>query len=99
MLQIDPACTIKSLVFMAGSSRRCWSLVRGDHDLHERKLTRALRAEARAAAPGGRSSAHLGVSVAPVGPVGAEGCRPHRGGRVAARAAPTSSAPAATATT
>ena len=71
MLQIDPACTIKSLVFMAGE-QAVLVLVRGDHNLHERKLTRALRAEARAAHPE-EVLKHLGVSVGSVGPLGAKG--------------------------
>jgi prolyl-tRNA synthetase len=71
LLQIDPACTIKSLVFMAGE-QAVLVLVRGDHNLHERKLTRALRAEARAAHPE-EVLKHLGVSVGSVGPVGVKG--------------------------
>jgi prolyl-tRNA synthetase len=70
-LKVDPACTIKSLVFMAGE-QVVLVLVRGDHNLHERKLTRALRAEARAAHPE-EVLKHLGVSVGSVGPVGAKG--------------------------
>src|SRR6202162_1468057 len=49
-LKIDPACTIKSLVFMAGE-QAVLVLVRGDHNLHERKVARGLLAEARAAHP------------------------------------------------
>jgi len=71
MLQIDPACTIKSLVFMAGE-RVVLALVRGDHNLHERKLSRVLLAEARPAHPE-EVVRHLGVSVGSVGPVGAKG--------------------------
>jgi prolyl-tRNA synthetase len=70
-LEVDPACTIKSLVFMAGE-QVVLVLVRGDHTLHERKLTRALRVEARAAQPE-EVLTHLGVSVGSVGPVGAKG--------------------------
>ena len=47
-LKVDPALTIKSLVFM-GPAGPVLALVRGDHGLHERKLARALRAEARPA--------------------------------------------------
>ena len=49
-LKVDPALTIKSLVFM-GPTGPVLALVRGDHALHERKLARALRAEARPAHP------------------------------------------------
>jgi len=45
-LQIAPACTIKSLLYMAGDTP-VLALVRGDHNLHERKLARALGAEPR----------------------------------------------------
>jgi len=70
-LKIDPACTIKSLVFMAGE-QAVLALVRGDHNLHERKLSRVLLAEARPAQPE-EVVRHLGVSVGSVGPVGAKG--------------------------
>jgi prolyl-tRNA synthetase len=70
-LKIAPASTIKSLVFMAGA-QVVLALVRGDHNLHERKLTRALRAEARAAHPE-EVLKQLGVSVGSVGPVAAKG--------------------------
>ena len=70
-LQVDAACTIKSLLFMAGETP-VLALVRGDHTLHERKLARALRTEARAAHPE-EVLKHLGVSVGSVGPVGLTG--------------------------
>ena len=70
-LKIDAACTIKSLLFMMGETP-VLALVRGDHNLHERKLARALRADARAAHPE-EVVAHLGVSVGSVGPVGLAG--------------------------
>jgi prolyl-tRNA synthetase len=70
-LKIDPACTIKSLVFMAGE-QAVLALVRGDHNLHERKLARVLLAEAQPAHPE-EVLRHLGVSVGSVGPVGAKG--------------------------
>src|SRR5499426_1840573 len=70
-LKIEPACTIKSLVFMVEDSV-VLALVRGDHNLHERKLARALRAEARPAHPD-EVRQHLGVSVGSVGPVGVKG--------------------------
>jgi prolyl-tRNA synthetase len=72
-LGIDPALTIKSLVFMV-DAEPVLALVRGDHALHERKLARALRRDARAAHPD-EVSAHLGVPPGSVGPVGARGVR------------------------
>ncbi|MEX2222815.1 MAG: proline--tRNA ligase [Candidatus Rokuibacteriota bacterium] len=72
-LKIDPAGTIKSLVFI-GPAGPVLALVRGDHALHERKLARALKAEARAAHPE-EVSRHLGVSPGSVGPVGVRGAR------------------------
>ena len=70
-LGIDPALTIKSLVFLAGADALL-VLVRGDHQLHERKLARALGQEARPARPE-EVSAQLGVAPGSVGPVGARG--------------------------
>jgi len=70
-LKVDAACTIKSLVFMVGE-QPVLALVRGDHNLHERKLARALRAEARPAQVD-EVLKHVGVSVGSVGPVGAKG--------------------------
>jgi prolyl-tRNA synthetase len=72
-LRIDPAGTIKSLVFM-GPEGPVLALVRGDHALHERKLARALRAETRPAHPD-EVKQHLGVAPGSVGPVGARGAR------------------------
>jgi prolyl-tRNA synthetase len=71
LLGIDPAHTIKSLVFVAGNDV-ILVLVRGDHALHERKLARALRAEARPA-HADEVREHLGVAPGSVGPVGARG--------------------------
>jgi len=70
-LGIDTALTIKTLVFLSGSEV-ILALVRGDHALHERKLARALRGEARPAHPD-EIKAHLGVSPGSVGPVKARG--------------------------
>jgi len=70
-LKVDAACTIKSLVFMVGDTP-VLALVRGDHNLHERKLARALGAEARPAHPE-EVLKHLGASVGSVGPVDAKG--------------------------
>ncbi len=72
-LKIDPAATIKSLVFM-GAEGPVLALVRGDHVLHERKLARALKAEARPAHPG-EVQQHLGVAPGSIGPVGVRGAR------------------------
>ena len=72
-LKIDPAATIKSLVFM-GPDGPVLALVRGDHALHERKLARALRAEARPAHPE-EVKQHLGVAPGSIGPVGVRGAR------------------------
>ena len=70
-LGIDPALTVKSLVFIADDAALL-ALVRGDHALHERKLARALKREARPARPE-EVAAHLGVAPGSVGPVGARG--------------------------
>ncbi len=65
--------TIKSLVFM-GPDGPVLALVRGDHALHERKLARALKAEARPAHPA-EVQQHLGVAPGSIGPVGVRGAR------------------------
>src|SRR5262245_14734749 len=70
-LGVDPALTIKTLVFMVGPDP-ILALVRGDHVLHERKLARALHAEARPAQPE-EVKTLLGVPVGSLGPVGARG--------------------------
>src|SRR6266542_4057275 len=70
-LKVGAASTVKSLVFMVGDTP-VLALVRGDHSLHERKLARALRAEARPAQPE-EVRQHLGVSVGSIGPVGVKG--------------------------
>jgi prolyl-tRNA synthetase len=72
-LKIDPAATIKSLVFV-GPDGPVLVLVRGDHALHERKLARALGGEARPAHPE-EVKQHLGVAPGSVGPVGVRGAR------------------------
>ena len=73
LLKIDPSATIKSLVFI-GPDGPVLALVRGDHSLHERKLARALKAEARPAHPD-EVKQHLGVSPGSIGPVGVRGAR------------------------
>jgi prolyl-tRNA synthetase len=72
-LKVDPAATIKTLVFI-GPDGPVLALVRGDHALHERKLARALRAESRPAHPD-EVKHHLGVSPGSIGPVGVRGAR------------------------
>jgi prolyl-tRNA synthetase len=72
-LRIDPAATIKTLVFI-GPDGPVLALVRGDHALHERKLARALRAEGRPAHPE-EVKQHLGVAPGSVGPLEVRGAR------------------------
>ncbi|MBM4439184.1 MAG: proline--tRNA ligase [Candidatus Rokubacteria bacterium] len=69
VLNVDPRVTIKSLLFIAPKAGPVLVLVRGDHTLHERKLTRALGEEARAAHPD-EVPRHLGAPVGSVGPLG-----------------------------
>ena len=69
-LGIPPAATIKSLVFI-GPAGPVLALVRGDHSLHERKLARALGAEARPASA--EEVRALGAPAGSLGPVGATG--------------------------
>ncbi|PYM81418.1 MAG: proline--tRNA ligase [Candidatus Rokuibacteriota bacterium] len=68
-LNVDPRLTIKSLLFVAPKAGPVLVLVRGDHNLHERKLARALGEEARPAHPE-EVREHLGTPVGSVGPVG-----------------------------
>jgi prolyl-tRNA synthetase len=70
-LSIDAAATMKSLVFIAPAGP-VLALVRGDHVLHERKLARALKAEARPA-QAEEITAALGVAPGSIGPVGVHG--------------------------
>src|SRR5437773_1845750 len=67
-LKIDPRLTIKSLLFVAPKAGRVLVLVRGDHNLHERKLARALGEEARPGHPE-EVLQHLNAPVGSVGPV------------------------------
>ena len=71
MLQIDPAATIKSLVFMAGEQAGAGPRARRSQPARA-EADRALRAEARPA-QAEEVLKHLGVSVGSVGPVGAKG--------------------------
>jgi prolyl-tRNA synthetase len=68
-LKIDPRTTIKSLLFIAPKAGPVLVLVRGDHTLHERKLTRAVGEECRPA-QAEEVRQHLGVPVGSVGPIG-----------------------------
>jgi prolyl-tRNA synthetase len=72
-LKIDPAVTIKTLVFI-GPDGPVLALVRGDHALHERKLARVLKAEGRPAHPG-EIEKTLGVAPGSVGPLDVRGAR------------------------
>jgi prolyl-tRNA synthetase len=70
LMKVDPRLTIKSLLFIAATAGPVLALVRGDHNLHERKLARALGEEARPAHPE-EVRQHLGAPAGSVGPVGA----------------------------
>jgi prolyl-tRNA synthetase len=72
-LKIDPAATIKTLVFI-GPDGPVLALVRGDHALHERKLARVLKAEGRPAHPE-EVQKTLGVAPGSVGPLDVRGAR------------------------
>jgi prolyl-tRNA synthetase len=69
LLKIDPRLTIKSLLYQTPSGP-VLALVRGDHNLHERKLARAVGPEFRAA-HAEEIVQHLGAPAGSVGPVGA----------------------------
>src|SRR5262245_2086423 len=68
-LGIDPRLTIKSLLYIAPVAGPVLVLVRGDHNLHERKLMRAVGEECRPAHPE-EVRQHLGARVGSVGPLG-----------------------------
>ena len=68
-LKVDPRLTIKSLLFVAPKAGPVLVLVRGDHNLHERKLARALGEDARPAHPD-EARQHLRAPVGSIGPVG-----------------------------
>ena len=67
LLQVSPALTIKTVMFV-GPSGPVLALVRGDQQVHERKLVRALGGEVRPAHPDEVLQA-LGAPVGSVGPV------------------------------
>jgi prolyl-tRNA synthetase len=69
LLGVEPAQTIKSLLFV-GPTGPVLALVRGDQQLHEKKLARLLGGDVRAAHPD-EVRAELGAPVGSVGPVGA----------------------------
>ncbi len=69
LLGIEPAHTIKSLLYV-GPSGPVLALVRGDQQLHEKKLARLLGGEVRAA-HADEVRAALGAPVGSVGPVDA----------------------------
>jgi prolyl-tRNA synthetase len=68
LLRIEPAQTIKTLVLVAKDGP-VLALVRGDQQLHEKKLARVLQSEVRPAQPDEVRDA-LGAPVGSVGPVG-----------------------------
>jgi len=70
LLGIEPALTIKSLLYVARSGP-VLALVRGDQQLHEKKLARLLGGEVRPAHPDEVREV-LGAPVGSVGPVGAK---------------------------
>jgi prolyl-tRNA synthetase len=67
-LQVEASQLIKSLVYMA-DDKPVVALVRGDHELHENKLARLLKAEVRPARPE-EVLEYAGAEVGFVGPVG-----------------------------
>ena len=69
LLKVDPRVTAKSLLFIGPKTGPVLVMVRGDHNLHERKLLRAVGEECRAARPE-EVLEHLGAPVGSVGPVG-----------------------------
>jgi prolyl-tRNA synthetase len=69
LLEVEPALTLKTLVFVAKAGP-VLALVRGDQQVHEKKLTRVLGGEVRPAHPDEVQEA-LGAPVGSVGPVGA----------------------------
>ncbi len=72
-LGAPPSSLVKSLLMVAGEER-VLALVRGDQDLHERKLERYLGAEVRPAHPE-EVRETTGAEVGFVGPVGLSGVR------------------------
>jgi prolyl-tRNA synthetase len=69
LLGVEPAQTLKSLLYV-GPSGPVLALVRGDQQVHEKKLARLLGGDVRSAHPDEVRDA-LGAPVGSVGPVGA----------------------------
>jgi len=69
LLGIDPRLTIKSLLYQTPAGPML-ALVRGDHNLHERKLARAVGVTFRPS-HAEEIVEHLGAAAGSVGPVGA----------------------------
>jgi prolyl-tRNA synthetase len=68
LLRVEPTQTIKTLVYVAKAGP-VLALVRGDQQVHEKKLARALQSEVRPAHPEEVREA-LGAPVGSVGPIG-----------------------------
>ena len=68
LLAIAPALTIKTLVYV-GPSGPVLALVRGDQQVHEKKLAKALGGEIRPAQPD-EAEAAVGAPVGSLGPMG-----------------------------
>jgi prolyl-tRNA synthetase len=71
LLKIDTRLTLKSLVYVGAKTGPVMALVRGDHNLHERKLARALQGDDIRPAQADEIRAHLGAPMGSLGPVGA----------------------------
>jgi prolyl-tRNA synthetase len=69
LLKVDPRLTIKSLLYVGPTKGPVLALVRGDHNVHERKLMRAFGEECRTAHPE-EIRQHLGAGAGSVGPIG-----------------------------
>lgn len=69
LLGVEPAATLKTLMYV-GPAGPVLALVRGDQQLHEKKLARLLGGEVRPAHPD-EVRALLGAPVGSIGPVGA----------------------------
>jgi prolyl-tRNA synthetase len=67
LLRVPPTRTIKTLVYVAGTGP-VLALVRGDQQVHEKKLARVLGGDVRPAHPE-EVREHLGAPVGSVGPV------------------------------
>jgi prolyl-tRNA synthetase len=70
-LRIEPRLTMKSLLYVGKRSGPVLAVLRGDHALHERKLSRALEGDEVRPAHPEEIRQHFGASAGSVGPVGA----------------------------